>query len=146
MSDKDYRQLLSEVMQEIDSGRLTVRHPRGGLFRYLGPPLLAASLGLGACGDTAIGTGQDAGPGDDGTVATDAVGYADAAYMAPFDARPWPDARPLDGYVIPPYMGPPFDGGPVPEYMGPTVDAGSEDEDGGITPLYMAPPEPDEDP
>ena len=76
----------------------------------MAPPLLATSLGLAGCGDTAVGTPQD------GTVSVD--GQVDAGpvleYMAPFDA------------------------GAEPDYAAPEVDASVED--AGFTPLYMGPP------
>ncbi len=143
MSDRELRDVLHAVMDDIDAGRLRRPGIRPRLWRLVAPPLLATSLGLAGCGDTAVGTSQD------GTVSVD--GQMDAGpvleYMAPFDAAV------EDGGVVPPYMGPfdaavdagpnleymaPFDGGAEPDYAAPEVDASVED--AGFTPLYMGPP------
>jgi len=136
MSDREMRNLLQQVMADIEASRGTgprlPRRLKRGLGPWLAPPLLAASLGLAACGNTAVGTDRDA------TVTTDAVMDAsppvDAAYMAPFDAE-------ADIGVMPPYMAPPFDAGPEPDYASP-FDAAVED--GGSIPVYMGPPPQDD--
>lgn len=134
MSDRKMRELLEQVMADIDKARIPRPRPRRRLGPWLAPPLLAASLGLGlaGCTDTAVGTEQDA------TVTADAVIDAgpavDAAYMAPFDAS-------MDTGVMPPYMAPPFDAGPEPDYASP-FDATVQD--GGAMPLYMGPPPQDD--
>lgn len=138
MSDLEMRKLLRQVMADIEAGRGPRKRPWRRLGPWLAPPLLAASLGLAACGNTAVGTEQDA------TVTADAVmdaaqrDAATAAYMAPFDAALDAEA---DTGVMPPYMAPPFDAGPEPDYASP-FDAGVED--GGSIPLYMGPPPQDD--
>lgn len=132
MSDFEMRDLLRQVMADIEAGRIPRKRPWRRLGPWLAPPLLAASLGLAACGQTPVGSDLDA------TVTTDAVMDStppgDAAYMAPFDAAI--DAE-VDTGVMPPYMAPPFDAGPEPDYASP-FDASVED--AGSIPLYMGPP------
>lgn len=133
MSDHKMRELLRQVMADIETGRVPRPRLPKRLAPWLAPPLLAASLGLAACGHTAVGTERDA------TVATDAITDAaplvDAIYAAPFDAA-------MDTGVMPPYMAPPFDAGPEPDYASP-FDASVDD--AGSIPLYMGPPpQPDE--
>ena len=129
MSDREMRELLHQVMADIDEGRVRRPTPRRRfrLAPWLAPPLLAASLGLAACDDTAVGSTTDATTVD---AAVDAGPAPDAAYMAPFDAE-------VDTGVMPPYMAPPYDGGPEPDYASP-FDA-SVPEDVGV-PVYMGPP------
>lgn len=145
MSDRDMRQLLREVMADIEEGRVPKPRPRRSrLTPWLFPPLLAASLGLAACDDRSVGTSGDA------TVPTDAITdtgpTADAIYAAP------PVDAAMDTGVSPPYMAPPFDAGPGPEYGSP-FDAGPEPDyaspfdatvDDGAIPVYLAPPPADE--
>ena len=61
MSDRDLRRILNEIIDDLDSGRLHAPRPRR-LMRWLGAPVLAASLGLGVagCEDRAIGYVDDA--------------------------------------------------------------------------------------
>ncbi len=132
MSDRDMRELLHQVMADIEKGRVQRPRPRRRfrLGPWLAPPLLAASLGLAGCDDRSVGSATDATVVD---AATDAG--PDTAYMAPFDAA-------MDTGVMPPYMAPPFDAGPEPDYASP-FDATVE-EDGGAIPLYMGPPPSDD--
>lgn len=148
MSDREMRRMLLEAIRDMEAGRLSATRPRRwSVRRLLTPPLLAASMGMAACGGRAVGAVDDAtvprdtsaetdaevdsGPVDlYGIIIEDAGPEPDAAYMAPFDAGPEP-----------PYMAP-FDGGPEPDYAAP-FDAATTGPDGGAVPLYMGPP-PDE--
>lgn len=141
MSDREMRELLQGVIADIESGRVRVRSLRSRVVRYLGPPLLAASLGMAGCSDTGVAPTQDASVQD----ANVEDGGPQPAYMSPYDAMVPGDAvyqsPPVDAYVpddgiAPAYMGP-FDAGPEPDYMAP-FDGGVED--GGPMPLYMGPP------
>ena len=148
MSDREMRQVLQAVIEDIDSGRVAVPRPRGRLLRYLGPPLIAASLGMAACGDTGVAPLTDASAQD----ATVEDGGPQPAYIAPFDGgpvleymAPFDAEVKEDGGVQPAYIAPfdgstPLDDGAVMEYMAP-FDA--EAEDGGAIPLYMGPPPPE---
>lgn len=129
MSDREMRDLLQAVIEDIDSGRLAVPRPRGRLVRYLGPPLVAASLGMTGCLDRDVEPATDAST-QDATVKEDG---AQPAYIAPFDGAVIEYAAPFDSSV-------PLDDGAVLEYMAP-FDA--EVEDGGAVPLYMGPPPPE---
>lgn len=129
MNDNDLRRMLKDVIEEIDSGRITLKRPGSSLLRrLLRPGILAASLSLGmgaaGCDTRSVGSPYD------GTVQQDVYNSPDAAYMAPFDAA---------------YMAP-FDAGPQPDAG--LSDAAVEDAeiDGGMVVLYMGPPpiEPDE--
>jgi hypothetical protein len=153
MSEREMRSILHEVMEDIEQGRLSPPRPsqrRLRLVRVVGPPLMAASLGLTGCMSTGIGTQDDGGVDGGGAAATDArtsdagavppyMGPFDATvdggptleYMAPFDAT-------VDGGPTLEYMAP-FDAGPEPDYMAP-FDGSVEEEDAGFTPLYMGPP------
>lgn len=143
MSDHEMRQMLLAAIRDIDSGRLVIaRRRRWSVRRLLTPPLIAASMGLAACGgrnvgavddatvprDVVVETDVDSGPVDlYGIIVEDAGPMVDAAYMGPFDAGPEP-----------PYMAP-FDGGIEPDYAAP-FDADVDMVDGGEVPLYMGPP------
>lgn len=134
MNDAEMRALLEDVISDLDAGRVALPRPRRRLLRYLGPPLLAASLGMVGCSQDALEPPQDGATQTDATVDPDG-GFV-PEYMAPFDAGP--DLlymAPFDGSVA-------IDGGAVPEYMA-VFDASTEiDEDAGAMPLYMGPPPP----
>ncbi len=84
MSDREMRELLEAVIDDIDSGLVTVRRA-GRLGRLVGTGLVAATLGLaGGCTQTGVGTETDAAP------TSDAGAQADAQI----------DAGPVDLYGI----------------------------------------------
>lgn len=86
MSDREIRELLEAVIDDIDAGRVTVRRA-GRLGKLVGTGLVAATLGLsGGCTETAVGTGTDAAP------------TADAGTQA--DANAEVDSGPVDLYGI----------------------------------------------
>lgn len=161
MSDKELRRLLHEVIDDLDAGR--IQAPRGRLHalgRRLGPPLLAAGLGLGlaGCDARAIGMGDDAGTPRDAVAARDADAQPDDI-IAPAYSVPWI----VDGGPTLEYMAPPIDAGGDYLYAAPGPDAGPPDagdsamytappieQDAGLVPTYgvpgCEPPTPDDDP
>lgn len=126
MSERELRQILDEVISEIDAGRIDLRSRRLRLGRWLGPPLVAATLGLtGAslgtgCTERSVGTSQDASTDarvglDSGSVDAYGIPYADAAVdsgnvdlygVVPEDAG-IVDAA-IDGDIPLPYAAPPI--------------------------------------
>lgn len=64
MSDGDLRKILNDIIDDLDTGRARVPRPRR-LVRWIGAPVLAASVGLGlggmGCNERAIGHTDDAG-------------------------------------------------------------------------------------
>ena len=160
MSDQEMRQVLKEVIEDLDSGRIRIPRRPGTLTRLLAPPLVAATMGLSAMACDARSLGQD--PGD-----TDAAAQVqqDAAAEVPTDASVnAPDAAPpvLDGGLIlmygepwlpdsglMPAYGEPWlpDAGEAPAYAHPFIDAGFNEDygvppilpDAGAEPLYAAP-------
>jgi len=58
MSDREMRDLLEAVIDDIDSGRVVVKRA-GALAKLMAPGLVAATLGLSACVGTSVGTAQD---------------------------------------------------------------------------------------
>lgn len=132
MNEKEMRSLLRQVIEDLDAGR--IQAPRGrlrALGRRLGPPLLAAGIGLGlaACEARAIGAEGDAG------VRPDAVARVDAT-IAPAYGIPWL----VDAGPMPEYAEPFLDAGPTLEYMAPFIDAGPLPDAGDDFALYSAPP------
>jgi hypothetical protein len=127
MDDQQLRDLLHEIIHDVDAGRVTVPRPRG-LAAALGAPVLVAALGLGACS----GAGQS--PAREPAARRDAPPPAAdaAAAMAPDLGPPVAPAYgvppPLDRPTPPP-MDPgavaeyavvmPMDPGPQPEYAAP---------------------------
>lgn len=111
MSDRDLRRILNEIIDDLDSGRVRAPRPRR-LVRWLGAPMLAASLGLGAAGC------------DDR-----AIGYVDDAGVQQIDAGTTEDyaAPPVDGGAIFAYGIPPIEQ----DAGTPIADAGAEEWDGG---------------
>ncbi len=72
MSDREMRELLEAVIDDIDSGLVTVRRA-GRLGRLVGTGLVAATIGLaGGCTQTAVGTETDAAPTSDAGAQADA--------------------------------------------------------------------------
>ena len=141
MSEREMREVLQAVIDDIDTGRLAVPPLRSRLVRYLGPPLVAASLGLTGCIDRDVEPARDSST-QDATIQNDG---AQPAYIAPFDGAVIEYAAPFDGSVDPdggvqPAYIAPFDGAVI-EYAAP-FDA--EVEDGGAVPLYMGPPPPED--
>jgi hypothetical protein len=132
-TDQDLREVLRGVMDDLDAGR--VKLPGSGrLGRWLGPPLLAAGLGLSAmaCDARSVGLAEDAAARNDSTV------YVNDAEVPPVDALPniaygGPD---VDSGVMLLYGDPPVDSGPLPEYGPAPVDAGDDA-------LYSVPPMPE---
>jgi hypothetical protein len=115
MSDHDLRRILQEIIEDLDAGRLRPARPRR-LIRWLGAPVLAASLGLGVagCNDRALGYADDAGA------------QVDAGSNEDYAAPPV-DAGNIFAYGIPPVL----------EDAG--VDASAEEWDGGAYDLYGVP-------
>jgi hypothetical protein len=163
MSDRDIRQILNEIIEDFDAGRLRMVRTRLPTVRnVVGSALVAVALGLGgaACDGRGVGTATDAGVQRDVAVQVD--GGMDLLYMAPMvDAGPMPEyAEPFqDGGIMPAYgepfyddggvyeyMAPPIDAGDVPAYMAPGWDASADPEaDGGFNTAYGVPPVPPED-
>lgn len=138
MSETEIRRILSEVIGDIDAGRVILPRPRGlRLGALLAGPALAAGLALAGCERAVEAYGV---PPVDSEV-TDAAfdGGFDALYAAPWDARV--DTGVLDGGAMTEYAGPPVDDGAAPEYAVIT-DGGTPDAevDSGSEPLYWAPP------
>ena len=48
MSDREMRELLVGVIEDIDSGRLIMKRRSSSLFRMVAPPAMAAMIALGA--------------------------------------------------------------------------------------------------
>lgn len=123
MSDREMRDLLRQVMAEVDAGRY--RPPRVALARlakYMSPALVAAAMGLAGCDSQKVGTARDASQHDAaqqldagnidpyGVVVQDA-GPQDASAQDAgpqdadiFDARP--DSEPVMPYASPPPIEP----------------------------------------
>lgn len=159
MSDRDLRRILSEIIEDFDSGRIRRirgRLPSGRSVRnVVGSAMIAATLGLGgvACDTRSVGTPTDAGTHQD--VATQVDSGMDLLYMAPpVDAGPMPEyGEPFyDAGIMPAYGEPfyddagltPVDAGDVPAYMAPVWDA-SVELDSGNNLAYGVPPVPPED-
>ncbi len=88
MSDRDMRELLEAIIDDIDSGLVTVRRA-GRLGRLVGTGLVAATIGLaGGCNQTAVGTETDGAPTSDAAPISDAGAHEDV----------WVDSGPLDTY------------------------------------------------
>lgn len=158
MSDRDLRRILSEIIEDFDTGR--IRRIRGrlpGVRKVVGSAVIAAALGLGgaACDTRSVGAPTDAGTHQDVVVQVDAGG--DLLYMAPMvDAGPMPEyAEPFfDAGIMPSYGEPfyedagmaPVDAGDAPAYMAPYWDASLDpEEDAGPQTAYGVPSVPPED-
>ncbi len=137
MSDRELRQILQDVIEDIDSGR--VRPPRR-LMRWLGPSALAVSLGVaGAAGCDARPVGVES---DGGVAVTVDAGLEQDAEPPRADAQVTPDAQPqLDAGPLVMYgpAWPPVDGGAMEDYGVSPVEP-----DGGPFDLYGVPPDPGE--
>jgi len=118
MSDRDLRQILNDIIDDLDTGRLRAHRPRR-LLRWLGAPVLAATLGLGGagCEDRAIGYAEDA-----GVQQMDAASHEDAAVQQV-------DAGSIFAYGIP----------PMDDAGAEAMDAAVEEWDGGAYDLYGVP-------
>ena len=134
MSDTELRRILTEVIEDLDTGRVILPRPvRPGIRALLAGPALAAGMALTGC----LGGPVYGAPSTDARIVDAALdgGGVDAMYAAPWDAHvdaaPGPDAAP-DSRV---------DDGGAPEYAVIT-DGGARDAavDGGGVPLYMGPP------
>ena len=104
MSDKELRQILTEVMEDLQSGRLVHWRARKILRRAVVPALLAASLGLASCDTEGVGM-----PPDSGNWAMYAAPAVDAGADADADADVVPDADwgcPACLYMAPPPVDP----------------------------------------
>lgn len=150
MSDRDLRRILSEIIEDFDTGRIRMIRTRlPGVRNVLGSAVIAVTLGLGsaACDTQSVGTATDAGPQRDAAAQID--GGMDLMYMAPaVDAGPMPEyAEPFyDGGIMPAYAEPFYDAGDVPAYMGPYWDASVDpQEDAGNMGAYGVPPVPPEE-
>lgn len=127
MSECDLRRILHEVICDIDAGRVDPRPRRRRLSRWLGPPLVAATIGItgaAGCDSRAVGTQEDA--------ALDA-GASEVYGVVPSDAR-------IDtGTYID--TGIPTDSGNVDLYGMVIEDAGLDDAqvDSGNVDLYGVP-------
>lgn len=130
MSDRELRQVLLDVISDIDSGRVRVPRRRGrGWRKTMGSAVLVTALGMGSAG---LATGCDirsVGQSVDG--GADATARVDAG-PAPAYGEPFLDAGPVLEYGEPFY-----DGGIQPAYAEPFVDAGSM-EDYGVPPVWDA--------
>jgi hypothetical protein len=133
MSDRELRQLLHDVIDEIDAGRVVPWRGRR-LRNLVAGTALAAGLALAGCNESVAVYGAPA---------TDAYG------VPVMDARPEAGPGPVDAYGIPmvdagldaaPAADAKVDAGPQEDYGAPDVDGGSLD-DGGVF-LYGAPPTP----
>lgn len=118
MSDREMRDLLRQVMAEVDAGRY--RPPRvslARLARYMSPALVAAAMGLAGCDSESVGSARDASqqdaaqPLDAGNIDPYGVvvqdgGVPDAGPLDAdiFDARP--DSEPVMPYASPPPIEP----------------------------------------
>ena len=138
MSDRELREIVKQVIADIDTGRLRVPRPRFRKLRaLLGPPVFAATLGAAAMGcGRAVGVADgDGGLGPDSTMGPDAT-------VEMYDAQPGPepDAAPpgLDGGPVLMY------GEPFPEFADAEVEP-PDDPDGGVMDLYGVPFFDDED-
>ncbi|MFH2005155.1 MAG: hypothetical protein ABI333_01080 [bacterium] len=116
MSDRELRDLLEAVIEDIDSGRVVVRRA-GTLARLMAPGLVAASLGLAACGGTPVGSAQDA--------------QTDAVVMQPDSS--------VEAYGIP-MADAGVDAGNIDLYGMIIEDAAVEEDADIIYPPYAAPP------
>lgn len=135
MSDHELRQVLQDVIDDIDTGRVVPRRGRG-LRTLLVGSALAAGLALAGCQSAQILYGApvtdaavDARP-DDGAMTAYGIPPVDAG----LDATPTVDAS--------------VDAGPTEDYGAPDVDAGidasAEVDDGGVF-LYGVPPLPEDE-
>ena len=135
MSDRELRQVLRDVIEDIDTGRVVPWRGGRRLKTMLAGAALAAGLALTGCTDEAVGVAPDAGPD---TGATDAYGI------------PLMDTGATDAYGIPQMdTGVPtdvdvVDAGPTEDYGAPDVDAGPMPDDGGVF-LYGVPPLPEDE-
>ncbi len=119
MSDRELRRILHDIIDDLDAGRLRAPRPRR-FIRWLGAPVLAASLGLGVagCEDRSIGYTTDA-----AVEQVDAGTYEDST-------APQVDGGNVFAYGIP----------PIDEDAGaPSVDADVQQYDGGNMDLYGVP-------
>lgn len=119
MSDREMRELLEAVIDDIESGRVKVRRA-GRLGRLVGTGLVAATVGLsGGCTETAVGTGTDAAPQsdaasqrdaqvDDGAVDLYGIWMDDAAVSEDAEADAEADAEVDAEVIFPPYAAPPI--------------------------------------
>ncbi len=132
MSDRELRQVLQDVIDDIDTGRVIPRRGRPLRTLLIGSAL-AAGLALAGCGRPVYGV-----PDVDATVdAADAQtddGAMEAYGIPPLDAA-W-DASPSTDASV--------DAGPTEDYGAPDVDASTEVDDGGVF-LYGVPPMPDDE-
>jgi hypothetical protein len=139
MSDRELREIVKEVIADIDSGRLRVPRPRFRRLRaLLGPPVFAAALGTAAMGcGRAVGiSGGDGGVGPDSSVQPDAT-------VEMYDAEAEPDAEvpQLDSGLVLMY------GQPFPEFTDADVEDADQPDgpDGGVIDMYGVPFFDDED-
>lgn len=139
MSDRDLRRILNDIIDDLDAGRVRPPRPRR-LVRWLGAPVLAASLGLGAagCDDRAIGYTDDAGVNqqvDSGSSEDYAAPPVDAGNIFAYGIPPMDEDASIedvdaeadaeaDAEVDPPFAGLYA----APGYEVEPVDAGAEEE------------------
>jgi len=131
MSDRELRQVLLDVIDDIDTGRVVPRRGKG-LRTLLVGSALAAGLALTGCeisqpvyGVPITDAAVDART-DDGSMTAYGIPPVDAG----LDAAPTADAS--------------VDAGPTEDYGAPDVDAGADVDDGGVF-LYGVPPMPEDD-
>ena len=127
MSDRDLREIVKEVITDIDSGRIRLPRRRFGRLRaLLATPVIAASLGVAAmgCDDRAVGISEDGGVqhqvDDAGEESCDAARFPDGDFF-PVYGEPFPeltdasaeepdaDGVGLDGGIVGVYSVPFFD-------------------------------------
>jgi len=124
MNDREMRELLQEIIDDVDSGRVEIERPR--TLRRAGTVLAAAAaLGLAACGPTApknVQAPQDGRP--------QAAQVDGSAPKRPTPPKPRVDPGPQPEYAAPittpdkrpkPRKKPRIDPGPQAEYAAPAV-------------------------
>jgi len=120
MNEREMRELLQEVIDDVDSGRVEVEKPR--VLKVAGP-LLALAIGLAGCSGPGNKHVKD--PGDNRSVAA----QPDSGVKV-VPRPPPPDMRvrippPVPAYGVPiarPRPKPMKDPGPVAEYAAPVIE------------------------
>jgi hypothetical protein len=110
MDDRELREVLRDVIADLDDGRAEPR-PRRRIRCWLGPPFVVGALAFGLI----TGCDEGAHPGQDAFVQLDS-GAVDA-YGIPADGEAVADAgvdAEVDGMILPPYSAPPLDDFPFP--------------------------------
>jgi len=114
MSDRELRRILTDIIEDLEVGRLRLRSPLRVVRRAILPAALAASLGFFACDSEPVGSARDGGV----DARADVGPLPDAIYAAPFDAflpedatvdedADFTDAEAVDSGPIGVYLAPP---------------------------------------